>query len=282
MLFLHGLRPAAINSVAVGGWSIAVEAMFYVIAPLLYRHAGRIGPTGLLYLVISIGCVSGSWALALACAPQSVEYFTSMWFPVELPVFLIGILTYLVWRQSLRRPADVLAKLGERGRRSVSASLLLLCAVLLLMSMPTSNLTIHVAALAFAPLVVALAIHPWAIFVNPVTRFVGRISFSIYLTHVFCLRPVGWLLARLDATGVPVMHSVTGMLVAYAATLMLALPVAMVTYRWIELPGIAFGPKLTTWLRSVGSGQRDCVPVLANSLDNASTEMAPSVVGYVR
>lgn len=35
-LFLHGLCPRTINSVAIGGWSIAVETSFYLLVPMLY------------------------------------------------------------------------------------------------------------------------------------------------------------------------------------------------------------------------------------------------------
>ena len=36
MVFLHALSPTAINNVVPGGWSIGVEMLFYMIAPLLF------------------------------------------------------------------------------------------------------------------------------------------------------------------------------------------------------------------------------------------------------
>jgi len=36
VLFLHALSPTAINNVVPGGWSIGVEMLFYLIAPLLF------------------------------------------------------------------------------------------------------------------------------------------------------------------------------------------------------------------------------------------------------
>src|SRR5206468_2969412 len=37
ILFLHGFNVYANNSVVPGGWSIAVEMVFYCLVPLLYR-----------------------------------------------------------------------------------------------------------------------------------------------------------------------------------------------------------------------------------------------------
>jgi peptidoglycan/LPS O-acetylase OafA/YrhL len=36
-LFVHGFHPQSINSVAPGGWSIAIEMTFYAVFPLLAR-----------------------------------------------------------------------------------------------------------------------------------------------------------------------------------------------------------------------------------------------------
>ncbi|MGE9115721.1 hypothetical protein, partial [Escherichia coli] len=41
ILFVHGWFPSAINTVVPGGWSIAAEAMFYVIFPLLLVASRR-------------------------------------------------------------------------------------------------------------------------------------------------------------------------------------------------------------------------------------------------
>src|SRR5260370_20903899 len=36
VLFLHALSPTAINNVVPGGWSIGVEMLFYLLAPLIF------------------------------------------------------------------------------------------------------------------------------------------------------------------------------------------------------------------------------------------------------
>jgi peptidoglycan/LPS O-acetylase OafA/YrhL len=36
VLFLHALSPSAINNVVPGGWSIGVEMVFYLLAPLAF------------------------------------------------------------------------------------------------------------------------------------------------------------------------------------------------------------------------------------------------------
>src|SRR5262249_28116001 len=55
-VFLHGWWPTALNSVVPGGWSVACEAMFYLMLPgfmLLVRSPGRLTAVTVATLVAS-------------------------------------------------------------------------------------------------------------------------------------------------------------------------------------------------------------------------------------
>lgn len=39
VVFLHGISPESVNAVVPGGWSVAVEVMFYLTLPVLYKYA---------------------------------------------------------------------------------------------------------------------------------------------------------------------------------------------------------------------------------------------------
>lgn len=243
LVFLHGLSPVAINTVAIGGWSIAVEFMFYALAPALRRLTPTLRATVFVTLAAIVVLGGGSWWLATTW-PAHREYLTFLWFPVELPVFLIGICAYRL------RCAYAPDPTRDRDR---SRRLLLIGAVLIAASLRTRNETLYLSSLGIAAVVLGVSIHPWRPIVNRVTRYLGRISFSIYLMHFFCLPPVKVTLVWLSARGWPVVDSFPALLLSFASTLALAVPLSGLTYRLIEQPGIRLGHRL---LARRGSGSR--------------------------
>ena len=93
-------------------------------------------------------------------------------------------------------------------------------------------------AIIYSALLLGLAILPTPVFVNRVSLFAGKISFSIYLLHpptIFFLIPV---YRRIYGLGLPVSGS---FLLCFAVTLGLVLPASLVTYHWVEAPGMKLG-----------------------------------------
>jgi len=56
-------------------------------------------------------------------------------------------------------------------------------------SFPTSNYTLYVDSFAFLLFLLALALWPLRLFVNPLTAWIGRLSYSIYLVHPYLRLP---------------------------------------------------------------------------------------------
>ncbi len=54
-LLQHGWRPALINSLVPGGWSIAAEGTFYLLAPFCFRFDPKSWPAALWLLLGSLG-----------------------------------------------------------------------------------------------------------------------------------------------------------------------------------------------------------------------------------
>jgi peptidoglycan/LPS O-acetylase OafA/YrhL len=74
-------------------------------------------------------------------------------------------------------------------------------------------------------------------------HFLGRVSFSLYLLNVlvlFCLWSVPWLSTS------PAHAVETGLLVGIVA-LVITVPFAYASERWIERPGVSLGKKLAAW-----------------------------------
>jgi len=79
---------------------------------------------------------------------------------------------------------------------------------------------------------------------RPSLRFLGEISYSIYVLHF----PIMWILTILigDFTGGQMIAThplILGPTLA-AATLLTVLPISVLTYKWIELPCMIFGRRL--------------------------------------
>lgn len=74
-------------------------------------------------------------------------------------------------------------------------------------------------------------------------HFLGRVSFSLYLLNVLVL----FYLWSIPALSAPTVHAVeTGLLVGIVA-LLITVPFAYASERWIERPGISVGRRLTSW-----------------------------------
>jgi peptidoglycan/LPS O-acetylase OafA/YrhL len=96
-------------------------------------------------------------------------------------------------------------------------------------------------AIIYSTLLLGVGIKPVSFFVNRLTRFAGKVSYSIYLLHpstILFLFPVyRWIYGA----GFPLTVS---FLACYAVTLTVVISLAAVTYRWIEKPGMRAGKLL--------------------------------------
>jgi peptidoglycan/LPS O-acetylase OafA/YrhL len=74
-------------------------------------------------------------------------------------------------------------------------------------------------------------------------QFLGRVSFSLYLLNVLVLICL-WSIPGLST---PTVHAIeVGLLVGFVS-LLITLPFAYASERWIERPGIALGRRIALW-----------------------------------
>ncbi len=184
-LFLHGFNPETITSVVPGGWSIAVEMNFYLVLPLLLHHLTTIKSS--IYFFLFSVCMYGISRLAFnhlfaGVYPTNQQYLVStfiyMNFFGQLPVFAIGICTYFAF-----------INVGSLKRVVVFGNLLFMLGIVLLMLLSSSiNITrllgnyVAIGA-AFALFAITLSVFPVKAIVNKVVIQLGKISFSMYLSH---------------------------------------------------------------------------------------------------
>ncbi len=253
IFMLHGLPPewlvpAAPYAFLPPAWSIALEFQFYLLAPLIYALAvsGTARARAWLYGLCVLLLLVASKPLYALLNPLALPFY---W-----PYFLVGILSFFSYRHLRGRigwpllACVALALFKVSGR---SVNLFPVCAWLvffgLLLETPASR--------------TARVLLP--VFDHRVIQYLGRISYSIYLSHWPVLVGVHLALARFGF--LPGDRGHLALLLAVALPLTLA--VSAILYHTIEKPGIALGRKLGGRIISL----RQSAPVRAKAVpENAS------------
>lgn len=230
-IFLHGLHPAIVNAVVPGGWSVAIEVMFYLILPFIFKFSTR--PVHLLaWIALSLLCytlcgtlMEQYWSQVLPPSSQYLAgiYAWNMSLPAQLPVFIIGVVTYrIAVKQLVGKLAYVIFASG-------------LLAMMLLS--PTMEFRHLLWALVFAALILAIYKQPFALLDNAALRAMGKVSYSAYLLHFILLMYLSKVFRHLPVEGVP------KFLLLYACTVMVTYAMAAWTYKNIELPCLSLGSR---------------------------------------
>jgi peptidoglycan/LPS O-acetylase OafA/YrhL len=129
------------------------------------------------------------------------------------------------------------AQHGRLGRQPAAAALAVVAAALVLANPAHEVWAATVAAVAVTFAVAFAARHRA---MPRLLRFLGTVSYSLYLTHVLVIMVVGWLVPGLADRPIAVRLAVS------VAFLALALTVAWTSYRLIEVPGQRLGRWLAT------------------------------------
>lgn len=251
--FTFGLHPYWISSVVHSGWSIGTEMLFYLIVPLLYRTI-KSTHNALWFLFISlifakIATFTTYHILARFLSPlmvNSLQWKSFLYFflPSQLPIFALGILLYFAI--SFFQNNTLSDKQLLPDKRSYSTPILCIFFLLLinqaLHSFTTDGLIpsfVTTYALLYIPLIYALYLNPSKIFVNKVTTYLGKISYSLYLTHGIVLALINRYLPEFILGHGPLNYSLFLFI-----TLATTVPLASITFALIEKPGQNFGQKL--------------------------------------
>ena len=229
-LALAMLFPGEASGQLTVGWTLTVELIFSFLLPLLILFAVRVHWSALL--------------IAALLPLQLPLSFRVLWYGID---FALGVVAYL-HREALvgfvrALPVPAAAVAGV-------AALALLCAPMLLgwhsgvlgvlaAGFDPASIVL-MAAGAFGLIVLVLA-RPGAMraLSLPPLRFLGRVSYSLYLLHHTILLLIA-----------PITPRPADFFVLTPLLLVVSLGVAELSYRWIELPSIALGRRLS---RLVGS-----------------------------
>jgi peptidoglycan/LPS O-acetylase OafA/YrhL len=257
-LFLFNFIPTHQEGFVWAGWTIGVEMVFYAVFPLIYGRIRKTGDAIAFVFACLLAWMAIQMALDYIVMPDAWRQSILQWSAFKhFPIFAIGIVVYQVFMG-----LDV-DKLHAGGYRSAGNALLLggifgFCALLQGWLPAVFGNPYYWQGVIFALLFLGLALAPWRAIVNRGTRFLGKISYSVYLNHttaILFLTPVlRWYYAHSPSLTVAFLASL-------ATVLAVVLPVSYLTYRFIEEPGINFGKKAAGWFKARHEAANNAVQI---------------------
>lgn len=233
--FTNGMSSYWMNNIVFGGWSIAVEMTYYLIFPFLFYKMGN-----LKFAVISTAIVSILMQLLrlfiltipVVASTPDIKTYTFEFFPSQLPVFLIGMTVFLLMHENT----------FQKYKKMISIILLsLVTTVIVQIFFPLKLIAGHyMYSVLFGLLLFVLSKRPFRLLVNPVTVFIGKISFGLYLSHMAVLT----LLSQLGINNYLPADLYLNFLLRFLILITLSSIVATVLFFSVETWGIILGKRL--------------------------------------
>jgi peptidoglycan/LPS O-acetylase OafA/YrhL len=242
LVLLFGFVPGKHESIVWAGWSIGVEIIFYIVFPLVAAVINSVS-TGILALAITILVSSSFYSAAHAMDIGSYAYLNII---THFPTFIGGVLGYLIWRKMEFKEHKLLGGIIFIGAL-VSAICVIYSPVAYqaLISVKGVHLELHVWSIIFMMLIVSICLWPNRFVMNPVTRHLGRISFSLYLWHPLIII---FLMNTYALIGVSMGSGLMNFFACALVTLLAVTTVAVISFRLIEAPGMAYGKRIANGL----------------------------------
>jgi len=235
LMMFHGMVPTSIlpnASTAFLGpaWSLSLEWQFYLIAPLWYG----------LFLTDVVWKRMLMYALILIVIIRSHYYLTQFemgaFLPLQLTFFLVGIASYFLYKK--------LKAMGIKRDMVLPLTLLLILGIYRTADKPEGLVPFMIWAV-----VLALLLEPSSsissrmigpIFTNRVARWLGKTSYSIYLSHSLVLGMVQYFAFKFF----PHSTRTEFLWILLLTTTAITLPFSGFLYAKIELPFIRLGKRI--------------------------------------
>ncbi len=226
--FLFGIVPGMENSTPLPDWSLSLEMQFYLILPALLVFIKKIPPL-FLAATVALMCAASPKLLGNYLDPGWLAHFGQpSALPYRLNAFVAGMILAL-WLKN--RDADKPCSLTDIYA-AVSAMICIL---------PLSKPAILL-YLLFVMLTTGQTLFFSSLFSLKPLRFLGEISYSIYLGHILIVTPVVFLLTQ--QPGFISLAPLSRFLISVAVTAPVVIATAYILYQLIEIPFIKLGRKL--------------------------------------
>lgn len=244
--FTFNFLPGYHISIAWAGWTIGVEMLFYMVFPFLYSKFNTFKKLLiLLLLTIGLAAISVHIILRTSDLPSSYPY---MFFLSRFPIFIFGTIVFWLQKKVFKFKGE-----NKQNREKLSFGLLILFTLISIIlikyhsifnTIPGAIMRIYtyIWAINFSILIISLSLNSNHLIVNKLTCFYGKISYSMYLLHpflIYALIPVYRDIYSLGFTSPLVKFSICTL-----TTLAILTPLSMLTFKYIEKPGLKFGKHL--------------------------------------
>jgi peptidoglycan/LPS O-acetylase OafA/YrhL len=244
-------------SVVPGGWSISAEFSFYMIFPFIAMRVTSLQRAVLLFTVVclliaAVNTVAQGMMLK-RYEPQAIGNFMYFWAPNQAPVFALGILLFFVLKTVESPQMRSTRKYLTASTTLIAAGGLTIIASVAFLDLPKA-LTFNIlrppglmqASFGFTLIIIALAHAQPGLFVNRWIGFVGKISFSAYLTHFSMIELVNGPLAQFVGRDARDYAAIGAFVVGWLVVVATTIAFSTFTYYLIEGPGIALGRRVIT------------------------------------
>jgi len=234
MTFLFNLVPGYQTSIVPAGWTVGVEMVFYMIFPLLYRFSkGVILSVSVFFVSICIATLLFMNINLFVADPFNYYLYSILY---RAPIFTFGLIAFYLLPILEKRPE----------RKQIGLALLTFVPVMFF-AITANKVAIfdkyYWEGVMFGALVVGLGLLPVAVIVNPVSAWLGRISYSVYLLHSIFIVVL-----------IPTMRSIQGMvesptiafILSLTMTLALVIPSAFLLNYFVEDPVNKWGKRFSS------------------------------------
>lgn len=229
VLFIFNLYEPFQTGIVWASWTIGVEMLFYALFPFIKRagfdnflKTSSLLALSLAFLALNRSFISTDQTLSRAL-------FDGVGFFLVLPVFLIGMVTYEI--HELFHSEKAISFWLWPKRLILPTAVIALC--ILAIHNPSGVIWYYVSAFIYAMLLLGFSVWGRKIIVSPLTCYLGRISYSLYLNHptlVYILIPVYLAVYNLS------LGAVVSFFVCVTITFIILVPISHMSYRYIELP----------------------------------------------
>lgn len=242
LFFSNSINPYWINGVVQGGWSISVEMIFYLFVPFLFKVLVNL-KRAIIFTIVAF--VFSTFITLFLSHSQLISdkdiwnIYLFYWFPNQISIFGLGIVMYFL----LKDTTDIQSKINGKISLYLLFSSLFFMIVLTQLDIPKSP--IHfLYGLLFLILTLGLSKNQLALLVNKYTIYIGKISFSMYLTHFIVIESLIFLLDKVKSILNFNLNSIITLIVVYIITVLITVIISKITYKYVEDPGIKLGSKL--------------------------------------
>jgi peptidoglycan/LPS O-acetylase OafA/YrhL len=235
--FTHGFNPYWINSIVQGGWSVGVEVAFYCLLPFLFLRIKNIQQAcNFVFISLFIRVLLMILLTHYRLIPDEELWGQYLFFylPNQLPIFAMGIVLYFL--------------IYDSSNLKISSKSLFIYAIALIVGLAIqSNLFIpEICYYGVFFLMLALALHKYhpRILFNPFLLYVGKISYTLYLTHFAVIYFLGKVKLLNLITSYNQSSSLLNFVLNYLIVLLISICLSTILYYTIEDPMQKLGAKL--------------------------------------